>query len=71
MKGEGVIVANDVYPDRLKALSRNVEQAGVRSAAVLQESPLICRNVLQVTSTKYLSMHRAQEKACSAKILGA
>lgn len=40
MKGEGVIVANDVYPDRLKALSRNVEQAGVRSAAVVQESPL-------------------------------
>lgn len=39
LKGEGLLVANDLYPDRLKALTRNIEQAGIKNAVILNETP--------------------------------
>ncbi len=39
MKGQGLLVANDINPERVKALVKNIELCGVRNAIVLNESP--------------------------------
>lgn len=39
MKGEGLLVANDINADRVKALVKNIELCGVRNAIVLNETP--------------------------------
>lgn len=39
LKGEGVLVSNDLHPDRTKALAKNLEMYGVRNAVVLNEDP--------------------------------
>jgi len=39
MKGEGILVANDISRDRVKALVKNVELCGVRNIIVTNESP--------------------------------
>lgn len=37
--GQGVLVVNDVHPDRVKALVKNIELSGVRNAVVLNDDP--------------------------------
>ncbi len=39
MKGQGLLVANDISSDRVKALVKNIELCGVRNAIVTNESP--------------------------------
>lgn len=39
MKGKGLLVANDISSDRVKALVKNIELCGVRNAIVTNESP--------------------------------
>jgi NOL1/NOP2/sun family putative RNA methylase len=39
MKGKGLLAANDINPERVKALVKNIELCGVRNAVVLNESP--------------------------------
>ncbi|CRF28681.1 tRNA/rRNA cytosine-C5-methylase [Mycobacterium tuberculosis] len=39
LQGTGVLVANDVHPDRVKALVKNIELSGVKNAVVLNENP--------------------------------
>ena len=39
MEGQGLLVANDINSERVKALVKNVELAGVRNALVLNETP--------------------------------
>ncbi|WP_310549873.1 RsmB/NOP family class I SAM-dependent RNA methyltransferase [Paenibacillus glufosinatiresistens] len=39
LAGEGLLVSNDLHPDRTKALAKNIELCGVRNAVVLNESP--------------------------------
>ncbi|MCD8036503.1 MAG: RsmB/NOP family class I SAM-dependent RNA methyltransferase [Clostridiales bacterium] len=39
MKGEGILVTNDISTSRTKALLKNVELFGLRNAVVLNESP--------------------------------
>ncbi len=39
MKGKGIIVANDINSDRVKALVKNIELFGVRNAVVTNDSP--------------------------------
>lgn len=39
MKGRGLLVANDINADRVKALVKNIELCGVRNAVVLNETP--------------------------------
>jgi NOL1/NOP2/sun family putative RNA methylase len=41
MKGRGLLVANDINSDRVKALVKNIEMCGVRNAIVTNESPEI------------------------------
>lgn len=39
MKGEGLLIANDISADRVKALVKNIELCGVRNAIVTNETP--------------------------------
>lgn len=39
MRGEGLLVANEVIPDRAKILSRNVERMGIGNCVVCSEPP--------------------------------
>lgn len=39
MKGKGIIVANDINSNRVKALVKNIELCGVRNAVVTKDSP--------------------------------
>lgn len=39
MKGKGLLVANDISPDRVKALVKNIELAGIRNAIVTNDTP--------------------------------
>ena len=39
MKGKGLLVANDINPERVKALVKNIELCGVRNAVVMNETP--------------------------------
>ncbi|MBE5926290.1 MAG: NOL1/NOP2/sun family putative RNA methylase [Lachnospiraceae bacterium] len=39
MKGEGILVCNEIHPARAKILSENIERMGIRNAIVTNESP--------------------------------
>ncbi len=39
MKGQGLLVANDINSDRVKALVKNIELCGVKNAIVTNETP--------------------------------
>jgi len=39
LQGEGILVANEIHPERAKILSSNLERMGVRNALVTNESP--------------------------------
>ncbi len=39
LQGQGVLVANDIHPERVKALVKNLELFGVRNAVVTNETP--------------------------------
>ncbi|WP_150266724.1 RsmB/NOP family class I SAM-dependent RNA methyltransferase [Paenibacillus tepidiphilus] len=39
LQGQGMLVSNDLHPERTKALAKNLELYGVRSGIVLNESP--------------------------------
>lgn len=39
MKGEGLLVSNEIHPARAKILSENIERMGIRNACVTNESP--------------------------------
>ena len=39
LRGEGILVSNEIMPDRAKILSENIERMGVRNALVISEDP--------------------------------
>ncbi|MCR5675945.1 MAG: RsmF rRNA methyltransferase first C-terminal domain-containing protein [Lachnospiraceae bacterium] len=39
MRGQGLLVSNEIHPARAKILSQNIERMGIRNAIVLNESP--------------------------------
>ena len=39
MKGEGILVANEISFDRSKALLRNIERSGIKGCVILNETP--------------------------------
>lgn len=39
LKGEGILITNEIMPDRAKILSENIERMGVRNALVISEDP--------------------------------
>ena len=48
MKGKGLLAANDINPERVKALVKNIELCGVRNAVVLNESPERLVRILRI-----------------------
>lgn len=39
MKGEGILISNEIHPARAKILSGNIERMGIKNAIVTNESP--------------------------------
>lgn len=39
MRGEGLLISNEIHPARAKILSENIERMGIRNAMVMNESP--------------------------------
>lgn len=39
LQGEGILITNEIMPDRARILSENVERMGVRNALVISEDP--------------------------------
>lgn len=39
MKGEGLLISNEIHPARAKILSENIERMGIRNACVTNETP--------------------------------
>lgn len=39
MKGEGLLISNEIHPARARILSENIERMGIRNAMVTNESP--------------------------------
>lgn len=39
LKGEGILITNEIMPDRARILSENIERMGVRNALVISEDP--------------------------------
>ena len=39
LRGEGVLVSNEIHPSRVKILSENIERMGISNALVLNETP--------------------------------
>jgi len=39
LQGEGLLIANEIYGNRVKALSENIERCGVKNALVTNETP--------------------------------
>lgn len=39
MKGEGLLICNEIHPARAKILSENIERMGIRNACVTNETP--------------------------------
>lgn len=47
LKGEGLLVCNEIHPARAKILSENIERLGIRNAIVTNETPERLRGVFQ------------------------
>lgn len=39
LQGEGILISNEIMPDRARILSENIERMGVRNALVISEDP--------------------------------
>lgn len=72
MKGEGLLIANEIHPARAKILSENVERMGIRNACVTNETPQHLARVFPEYFDKILvdapcsgeGMFRKNEVAC-------
>jgi len=67
MKGKGLLIANDISSDRVKALVKNIELCGITNAIVTNESPDRLAKKLAHFSTGYLWMLPVPAKECSEK----
>ena len=72
MKGEGLLVTNEIHPARAKILSENVERMGIRNACVLNETPEHLADIFEEYFDRILvdapcsgeGMFRKNEVAC-------
>ncbi len=73
LKGEGMLICNEIHPARAKILSENIERLGVRNAVVLNETPAHLAEIFSDYFDKILvdapcsgeGMFRKNEDACS------
>ena len=72
MKGEGMLICNEIHPARAKILSENIERLGIRNAVVLNETPAHLAEMFDSYFDKILvdapcsgeGMFRKNEDAC-------
>ncbi len=72
MKGQGVLVCNEIHPARAKILSENVERMGIPNAMVTNESPQKLADIFDEYFDRILvdapcsgeGMFRKNEEAC-------
>lgn len=78
MKGEGILISNEINPARAKILSENVERMGIRNAMVTNEAPKKLSEIFDEYFDKILvdapcsgeGMFRKNEEACGEWSLG-
>jgi len=66
-EGKGLLIANDISSDRVKALVKNIELCGITNAIVTNESPDRLAKNFAHFSTGYLWMLPVPAKECSEK----
>ena len=54
LKGEGILIANEISENRAKALLRNIERMGVSNALILNEDPINMRKYLKASADKII-----------------
>ena len=54
LKGEGILIANEISEPRSKALLRNVERMGLSNVVILNEDPINMRKVLPLCADKII-----------------
>lgn len=54
LKGEGILIANEISENRSKALLRNVERMGLSNVVILNEDPINMRKVLPLCADKII-----------------
>ena len=72
LQGEGLLVCNEIHPQRAKILSENVERMGIRNALVTNETPATLADTFVEFFDKILvdapcsgeGMFRKNEEAC-------
>ncbi|MEE1257147.1 MAG: RsmB/NOP family class I SAM-dependent RNA methyltransferase [Lachnospiraceae bacterium] len=72
MKGEGILVCNEIHPARAKILAENVERMGIPNAMVTNESPQKLAEIFEEYFDRILvdapcsgeGMFRKNEEAC-------
>lgn len=72
MKGQGLLISNEIHPARAKILSENIERMGIRNAMVLNESPQALAKIFTEYFDRIMvdapcsgeGMFRKNEQAC-------
>jgi NOL1/NOP2/sun family putative RNA methylase len=72
MKGEGLLVSNEIHPARAKILSENIERMGIRNCMVINESPQTLAGIWEAYFDRIMvdapcsgeGMFRKNELAC-------
>ena len=67
LQGQGLLVANDIYPGRMKPLAQNMERMGVTHALAVLEQPHALAKAWPNLFDRILVDAPARERACSAK----
>jgi NOL1/NOP2/sun family putative RNA methylase len=72
MRGEGLLISNEIHPARAKILSENIERMGIRNCLVTNESPQSLAGIFEAYFDRIMvdapcsgeGMFRKNEQAC-------
>ena len=67
MRASGLLVSNEIMPERAKILSQNVERMGISNCVVCSERPERMAALFPAFLTGSWWMHLVPERECSAK----
>ena len=68
LQQEGLLITNEIYPQRAKILSQNIERMGIKNAVVVNESPQkLAKHFPYILIVSLLTRH-VQEKGCLEKM---
>lgn len=67
LKGQGLLIANDISTSRARALLRNLELFGISNSFVTNETPARLAEQFPEFSTRFFWTLPVQERECSEK----